>query len=123
MSYKEGMEIFQDAKSQREAIGRYEKDIAFNIIDCVIEEIQKPKERKVSEKLTVIRAERQNRLRIIEENIGLRKDKIIEIRNRVVEHFKEGNFYGRDLGEEERRAVFRYLKKQEELEKQTGPEQ
>jgi len=119
------VDALEAAKRYFASSADYQRDIALNIIDCVLEELQAPKKVEAQEKISVVRAGRQNRLRMFEGALRLPKKEIFSIMREVIDHLRQGNFYGRDLNEEERRAVLKYLGKLEkELEKQeTGSEQ
>jgi len=103
----------------------YQKDIICNIIDCALEELHVLEKAEAQDEISIVRAGRQNRLRIFEKALRLSKEEIISIIREAIDRLKQGNFYDRDLSEKERRAVLKYLGKLEkELEKQEeGSEQ
>jgi hypothetical protein len=116
------VDALETAKRYSESLAEYQKDIIRNIIDCALEELQASRKVEAQDEISVIRAGRQNRLRIFEEALRLSKKERITILREAMDHLRQGNFYG--LSQKERRAVLVYLGKLEkEIEKQTGSEQ
>ena len=122
------VDALEAAKRYSGSLAEYQKDIIRNIIDCALEELQASRKVEAQDKISVIRAGRQNRLRIFEEALRLSKKERITILREAMDYLRQGNFYG--LSQIERRAVLKYLgrlekeiEKQEEPEKQTGSEQ
>ncbi|MFA6436829.1 MAG: hypothetical protein WC242_01770 [Candidatus Paceibacterota bacterium] len=116
------------ANRYSESLAEYQKDIIRNIIDCALEELQASRKVEAQDEISVVRAGRQDRLRIFEEALRLSQKERITILRETMDHLRQGNFYG--LSQKERRAVLKYLdkleeelKKQEVLEKMTRSEQ